>query len=73
VTAGHAVALGTGHAMSAPLGHHDRAPAVARGIAHAMLNRVNDKLANDCFCLISEPIQTPGSKDFPGEMPCGSG
>jgi hypothetical protein len=67
---------GAGHAVSArpaPRGHRIHTPAVARGIAHAMLNSINNKLVNDCLRLINEPIQAPGRKDFPGEMPCGSG
>jgi hypothetical protein len=38
-----------------------------------VLNRINDKLADDGFGLVNEPIQAPRTEDFPGEMPRGSG
>ena len=48
-------------------------PATAGGIGCPVLDRVDDKLADDRFCFVREPGETPRHKDFAGEVPGGAG
>jgi hypothetical protein len=53
--------------------HGASTPALAGGAARPVLDRVDDKLADDRFRFVREPAEPPRHKDFAGEAPGGAG